>query len=288
MTEHTGDRGHKIPSLKHSCGVSFPMMIEQRVEIVSNQPISKHTWLMGLRSPEITEEARPGQFVMLRVGDGLDPLLRRPFSICGTRDDAFLLLYRVVGKGTALMTQLPKRVEISVLGPLGQGFDSREESVLPVLLGGGIGVAPLFFLAQAMRERDFRFLMGFPSEEEIITTERLGLPPLRVSVSTDDGSRGFTGLVTDLLSEELDMLPRQAKALTVFACGPKPMLKATAVMAMERGIPCQVSLEANMACGLGACQGCAVPAEREQRKTYFHVCQDGPVFPAEVIDWSEI
>ena len=237
---------------------------------------------------DLAAEAKPGQFVMLRVGDGLDPLLRRPFSICGTRDDVLLILYRVVGKGTALMSGLAERSEISVLGPLGRGFRLSEEGVLPVLLGGGMGVAPLFFLAQALTGRDPRFLMGFPTAEEIITTEHLGLAPLSVSVSTDDGSRGFAGFVTDLLEGDLEAHPSQADSLVVFACGPKPMLKAAAAITMGRGIACQVSLEANMACGLGACQGCAVPADREQERSYFHVCQDGPVFPAEAVDWSEI
>jgi len=278
----------KISSLKALYGISFPMMIEQRAEIVSNQPVTRYTWLMGLRSLEIAGEAKPGQFVMLRVGDGLDPLLRRPFSICGTRDDVFLILYRVVGKGTALMTRLAERAEISVLGPLGRGFGLSEEGVLPVLLGGGIGVAPLFFLAQELTGRDLRFLMGFPTAAEIITTEHLGLAPLSVSVSTDDGSRGFGGFVTDLFKGDLEAYSSKAESLAVFACGPKPMLKAAAAMTMGRGISCQVSLEANMACGLGACQGCAVPADREQERAYFHVCQDGPVFPAEAIDWSGI
>lgn len=264
------------------------MMIEQRAEIVSNQPITKNTWLMGLKSLEIAGEAKPGQFVMLRVGDGLDPLLRRPFSICGTRDEVLLILYRVVGKGTALMTRMAVRAEISVLGPLGRGFGLSEEGVLPVLLGGGIGVAPLFFLAQELVGRDPRLLMGFPTAEEIITTKHLGLTPFSVSVSTDDGSRGFAGFVTDLFERDLNAYLSQADSLAVFACGPKPMLKAVVAMTMGRGISCQVSLEANMACGLGACQGCAVPADRDRERAYFHVCQDGPVFPAEAIDWSEL
>ncbi len=263
-------------------------MIEQRAEIIFNQPLTDNTWFMGLKSREIAGAAGPGQFVMVRVGDGLDPLLRRPFSICGTRDDAFLILYRVVGKGTNRMTGLIKGSKVSVLGPLGRGFDLPGKVTAPVLLGGGIGVAPLFFLSQVLERRDCRFLMGFATASEVITPEHIGLPPFGLSIATDDGSRGYAGLVTDLLRGHLEESQSRAESLSVLTCGPTPMLKAVAAMTMAHGICCQVSVEANMACGLGACQGCAIPAARDRERAYFHVCQDGPVFPAEAIDWSKV
>ena len=186
------------------------------------------------------------------------------------------------------MTGLVKGSKVSVLGPLGRGFGLPGKGVAPVLLGGGIGVAPLFFLSQVIGKANFRFFMGFPTTSEVITPEHIGVPPFSISISTDDGSRGYAGLVTDLLRENLEGYQARGESLNVIACGPLPMLKAVATMTMKRGIFCQVSAEANMACGLGACQGCAIPAARDQERSYFHVCQDGPVFPADVIDWSTI
>ena len=134
-------------------GIEIPRccMIEQHIEIVFNNRINSDTFLMGLRSPEIVKAARPGQFVMIRVRAGSDPLLRRPFSICGIRDDLFLVLYRVVGQGTAIMAEIREGERLSVLGPLGVGFDVPKSEQVPLLVAGGIGIAPLFFLAQSMK-----------------------------------------------------------------------------------------------------------------------------------------
>jgi dihydroorotate dehydrogenase electron transfer subunit len=268
-----------------SKGDKIGIMIDQSVDIAFNRPVNHDTWLMGLKSPQMAETAKPGQFVMLRAGSGIDPLLRRPFSVAGVKDDLFMVLYRVVGKGTAIMAGAKGGERLAVLGPLGKGFDVPREGVLSVLVGGGIGVAPLFFLSQTLRARRVEFMMGFRTAKDIIQPEDDQARKHSLSVSTDDGTEGQTGFVTSLLGIFLDK--NKTRSMCLFACGPRPMLKQVAEMAMVRGIPCQVSLEAAMACGLGACQGCAVKASPNGTRSYYHVCRDGPVFPIQSIDWAE-
>jgi dihydroorotate dehydrogenase electron transfer subunit len=263
-------------------------MIEQKTEIIFNREMARDTFLMGLRSEEIVATAEPGQFIMIRVGPGIDPLLRRPFSICAVQDDELLLiLYRVVGKGTAIMAEASEGNSLSVLGPLGKGFvlpDPREQSIL---VGGGIGVAPLLFLAQSTRIGPIQLMMGFSSAAEIISLEQILDRTMNFVIATDDGSAGHAGPVTDLLEARLNQDEFERDAASIFTCGPEPMMKKVAAMALEHDIPCQASLEAVMACGIGACQGCSVKASSKEGHTYFHVCTDGPVFPVKAIDWND-
>ncbi|MCJ7686647.1 MAG: dihydroorotate dehydrogenase electron transfer subunit [Desulfobacteraceae bacterium] len=261
-------------------------MIEQDIEIVFNRRVAANTFFMGLRSPKIVSEARPGQFVMLKVGRGMDPLLRRPFSICGIReDDLVLILYRVVGQGTAIMSDAMERESLSVLGPLGSGFEIPQRGEKPILVSGGMGIAPLIFLASIMEPGSFTFLAGFGSAKEIVATDEIGSSGLDLSISTDDGSSGHRGLVTELLENRLAGFNGNIKPV-VFSCGPLPMLKEVAAITLYKDVPCQVSLEASMACGLGACQGCAIRRSSEQAIAYYHVCQDGPVFDVKDLDWG--
>ena len=279
------------PVFRNSAVVSAPIigyfssMFEVLTEIVSNQRITGDTWLTALRSAEIAQAANPGQFVMIRVRTGLDPLLRRPFSICGVRDDLFLVLYRVVGKGTRLMTELRGGDKMWVLGPLGRGFAVTDKNTSRLLVGGGIGIAPLIFLDQFHLEKRLTLMMGFRSAKDIISPKRVTGEKRGFLAATDDGTKGHHGPVTDLLEEHLR---KNGGKAVVYACGPKPMLRKVAEMTRAMGMPCQVSLESHMACGLGACQGCAVKASAHSGRSYFHVCKEGPVFEAENIDWEMI
>ena len=263
-------------------------MIEQDSEIVFNRRVAADTFFMGLRSPQIVAEAGPGQFVMLRTGRSMDPLLRRPFSICGVRkDDLVLILYRVVGRGTAMMCDAGEGESLSVLGPLGSGFEMPHKGGTPILVSGGMGIAPLIFLASNMEPGSFSFLSGFGSAKEIVAADEIGPSTLDLSISTDDGSAGHRGLATELLENRLTGLDGKINPV-VFACGPLPMLKKVAAITLDKNVPCQVSLEASMACGLGACQGCAIRGSSEQNTAYFHVCQDGPVFDVNALDWGAL
>jgi dihydroorotate dehydrogenase electron transfer subunit len=260
-------------------------MFELLTEIVSNERLTDDTWLLALRSAEIAHAAKPGQFVMIRVGSGLDPFLRRPFSISGVAEDRFHVLYRVVGKGTGVMTRLKDGERLWVLGPLGKGFAVPEKGTRRVAVGGGIGIAPLVFLCQFFGEKKVTLLVGFRSAKDIIPPQRMVGANSGFLVATDDGTKGHHGPVTDLLEEFIRKNPPE---VAVYACGPKPMLRKVAEMALALRTPCQVSLEANMACGLGACQGCAVKGSARSGRSYFHVCKEGPVFEAEEIDWEAL
>ena len=262
-------------------------MFEQNAKIIFNKKLAPETFLMAIKSPEIVAEARPGQFVMIRVTSGIDPLLRRPFSICGTRgDDLFLILYKVVGRGTAIMSKAKGGQKLAVLGSLGSGFNLPKREGNAVLVAGGIGIAPLIFLAQAMDTGKTAFLTGYRSKNEILPLEPFGLDAMETLISTDDGTAGHHGFVTELLENHLAGLSDDPPL--IFSCGPHPMLKDVAGLALKRNIPCQVSLETGMACGLGACQGCAVRASTKENRAYFHVCQNGPVFDVEKLDWKTV
>lgn len=263
-------------------------MIEQEIIISLNTRVAPDTFLMGFRSPEIAGEAKPGQFVMLRVRRGIDPLLRRPFSICGIgENDLVYIVYRVVGKGTAIMSQTGKGEKLSVMGPLGTGFTFPRIDQTPVLVAGGMGIAPLLFLARAMKIRAMVFLAGFASSRQIIDPDQIGHSSIDISLATDDGSRGYSGTVTDYLAEYLHNQETGRDSITIYSCGPLPMLKKAASTAADFDLPCQVSLETVMACGLGACQGCAIKVlSTEGQLSYRHVCKDGPVFSSSIIDWN--
>jgi dihydroorotate dehydrogenase electron transfer subunit len=262
-------------------------MFEEHAEVAFNKALTRDTWLMGLKSARIAASAGPGQFVMLRVRQGVDPLLRRPFSICGAQGELFLILYRVVGKGTGIMAgDIRKGDRLSVLGPLGRGFRVPAGDGPFLLVAGGVGIAPLLFLASTLNAGSLSFMAGFGSAAEIIPVGEILGSAVSPDISTDDGSAGYPGLVTDLLEERLKQSRTEGSFL--FACGPKPMLKRVALMAKARGMSCQISLEATMACGLGACQGCAVKVSADAQKSYCHVCRDGPVFSVRAIDWEEL
>lgn len=258
-------------------------MFEQETIIAFNRPLADDIWLMGLKSDEIAAAALPGQFVMIRIREGLDPLLRRPFSICGTKKGLILVLYRIIGGGTRIMASRKSGEEVSVLGPLGKGFDLPRPEHIPLIVGGGIGIAPLCFLAQKLGALLVPIMMGAASAKEVIPVGDMDIGLKDISIATDDGSKGHHGVVTDLLRVHLDE-ESMGEQPFVYACGPSPMLRKVAEMTMD-GTPCQVSLEAAMACGLGACQGCVVKAAPEEEKTWYHVCKEGPVFHVGQIDW---
>jgi dihydroorotate dehydrogenase electron transfer subunit len=262
-------------------------MIDQYASVRFNEKVAQETFLMGLESQEITNKAEPGHFVMIRVSEGTDPLLRRPFSICSVEgENLFLILYRIVGQGTLIMSKARKGERLSVLGPLGRGFEMPQSGEIPILVAGGVGIAPIIFLAQRLGSRKALLMTGFRTSDEIVDKKACGLSDYQISIATDDGTAGHLGFVTDLLEDHLDSNKKETPS--VFACGPTPMLKKVAALTQSRGIPCQVSLESLMACGVGACQGCAVRAASTEEQAYLHVCEDGPVFHSESIAWGNM
>jgi dihydroorotate dehydrogenase electron transfer subunit len=266
--------------------------------VLSNQEISSGYYRMRILAPGFGKVGKPGQFIMFRVQTSLPPLLRRPFGIFRTGflpadcegqppKEYLEILYKVVGRGTTIMSGLHEGDRVEVLGPLGRGFDLGVAGNDKILVGGGIGLVPLYMLAQELvKSSRVRLLIGGKRRDDIIMVtefERLGV---NTHIATEDGSLGEEGFVTRVLERKLQKYPRAE----VFACGPMPMLEAVQRLCAAENVPLQVSLEALMACGVGACLGCVVKGagHSEQNPQYLCTCKEGPVFRAERLDWSKL
>ncbi|MGE5455076.1 MAG: dihydroorotate dehydrogenase electron transfer subunit [Methylocystaceae bacterium] len=247
--------------------------------IIKHRKIRDEYYEMEFIAPELARQAEPGQFLHLKVGDNHDPLLRRPISIADVdkAQGTITLLYRVVGRGTELLSRLPVEARIDLMGPLGNGFTTDDSRKSVLVVGGGIGVAPLVYLTRVLISQGVyvQALLGAANSHHLLGRNRLQLLGAQVSCSTDDGSLGLQGRVTDLLDEVLT----QRRFDYYYACGPMAMLQTLQQIGETENIAGELSLEAHMACGIGACLGCAHPVKR-LGTTYAKVCVDGPVFSA--------
>jgi len=230
-------------------------------------------YVLTFESAEIAASVRPGQFLNIRVADGTDPLLRRPFSVYRVDGNSVEILFNVIGRGTAAIRKKRAGDLLDVLGPLGKPFtvDSPDYATA-VLVGGGLGVAPLPLTTRALRAagKSIVTLIGSRTSRGVVSAHLEN-----VNIATDDGSMGFHGTVVDLARSMLR--PNPYPAPKIFGCGPTPMLRALAEFALSTGIPCEVSLEGPMACGIGICQGCPVELKDGEKK-YALMCTDGPTF----------
>lgn len=260
-------------------------MFQHQATVLWNEKISTDCYKIGLSCPEHYSVAKPGQFIMLRLVGQTDPLLRRPFSIHNLitskgQTEGFELLYKVVGKATAILARQQPGVMVDILGPLGTGFIIPRTARVIHVVAGGIGVAPLVFLASLLHGNNFDFsncrvFIGGRTKEDLLCRDDFIHLGLKVVTTTDDGSAGDQCLVTHPLEEAVD---RNRPDLIV-ACGPMAMLDCVVGIAEKHHVPCQVSIETIMACGMGACLGCAVEGRADQER-YLHACLDGPVFDA--------
>ncbi|MDQ1257400.1 MAG: Dihydroorotate dehydrogenase electron transfer subunit [Candidatus Hydrogenedentes bacterium] len=254
-------------------------------EIRVRQEAAPGHFRIAFRAPEIAAAARPGQFCMVQVSEGYHPFLRRPMSFERIFADGISILFKVEGEGTRILANTAPEQELSIQGPLGNGFtiDAREER--HIIVAGGIGVAPFPALAEAITAtcgRPPEVIVAARTEDLLLCIEDFRLMGCTVYVATDDGSAGEQATSVAVL-ERLAPPPGSR----VYACGPMPMLKAAAQAAKTLGLDCQVSLEAQMACGDGACLGCVVESTRENEgERMVRVCADGPVFDAGLIDWD--
>lgn len=256
----------------------------ERARIISNEPMAADWYAMRVESPEIASGAAPGGFVELRAWQGPVPLLARPISIAGTPDSRTILLWiRRVGEGTRLITELRAGEEIDVVGPLGRGFRAPAAGEKVFFVAGSVGAAPLRFVLERSGGGDGTFFFGSASARETpaVMNDDV-LSKIRIVITTDDGTAGRKGFVTDAVRDAL----KREKPDMMQCCGPRGMLKAAAALAAEAGVYCEVSLESYMSCGIGACMGCAVPLADSPDGTYAHACVDGPVFDSKLIDWS--
>lgn len=256
-----------------------------KVKIVSNIQIAKDTYKLSFASKEIAENAKPGQFIHIKVNDNINPLLRRPISICDIEGDIVYIVYRIQGKGTERLASLNINDEIDILGPLGHGVYPVEELAKKhkkvYLIGGGIGSPPLLYAARKLAELNVEVvtILGFADSDQVILEDDFSKYG-KTKVYTIDSSYGRKGLVTDNFTE------RRSDAL--LACGPRPMLKAIKEHENLKDADGYFSLEEHMACGLGACMSCVTKIYKDNNQIeevnddnweYKKVCDCGPVFP---------
>jgi dihydroorotate dehydrogenase electron transfer subunit len=235
-------------------------------------------FVLSFQSPVIAHSILPGQFVNIKPDEATDPLLRRPFSVYRTDGDAVEIIFQVVGKGTAVLRSKQKGDPLDVLGPLGMPYRyDLAEFETAIVVGGGLGVAPLPVLTEALKQSGKKIitLLGARTAGQLVVAHLDNL-----HTATDDGTSGFHGTVVDLLTGVLHQ--REFRNPKIFACGPTPMLRALAALAEREEIGCEVSMEGPMACGFGICQGCPVETVSGERK-YLLMCKDGPTFDARTI-----
>ena len=243
--------------------------------LVEKNKLTPTIYDFRLRNAELAEITRPGQFAHLLVPG---KTLRRPISICDVQGDIIRLVFEIRGEGTKILADTEVGQTINMICPLGNGFDIPKDKKI-VFVGGGIGVPPMLYSAKKAGEGSV-VINGFRDKNAVILTEDFRNTGCRLIETTDNGSYGIHGFVTTPLDEVIDGCDM------ICACGPTPMLRNIAKAAQEHGKPCFVSLEQRMACGIGACLGCAVGINRSDGSfTYKHVCKDGPVFNAEEVAW---
>jgi dihydroorotate dehydrogenase electron transfer subunit len=273
--------------------------------VMSNRTIVPGILRMRLACPDAAQRARPGQFIMLQVSAYTDPLLRRPFSVCSAREDVVDIVYKVVGRGTAAMAAWQPGLRVSCIGPRGNGFSIADTLERAYLVAGGMGIAPLLFLLETLKQStrgasNTIFIGGKTAQDIAVFEDFNVLTQQHIFYATEDASRGFPGLVTDLFANHLKEAGRQhSQSACIYGCGPAPMLSILGASADHQGLECQVSLESRMACGIGACLGCAVKTKASGERavssgaghrmppdSYKRVCADGPVFNSRELVWD--
>jgi dihydroorotate dehydrogenase electron transfer subunit len=235
-------------------------------------------YVLAFTSAAMSRSIRAGQFLNVRVGEGCETLLRRPFSAYHVEKTSIEIVFNVVGRGTAALTRKKEGDMLDVLGPLGRAFGTADPGYdTGILIGGGLGVAPLPLLTSTLKEQGKTLVtfLGARSAAQLVTAHLEYL-----HTATEDGSTGFCGNVIELASSVLREHPVMRPK--IFACGPMPMLRAVASFARSSNIPCEVSLEGPMGCGIGICQGCPVELAGPE-KSYALMCKDGPTFDIRTI-----
>jgi dihydroorotate dehydrogenase electron transfer subunit len=274
-----------------------------KASVKENKQLIKNHYLLTLQPLERIKQPQPGNFFMLSVDSGLDPLLKRPISIHRWLGSDFQLLYRIVGKGTKILSQRKPGDILDILGPLGNSFPYRKTQTKSLLVAGGLGIAPILALAEKITppapplikkgekralasgsKGDLTTLLfyGARTKEEVLCRDELKSIGIEPIISTDDGSFGKKGDIVSVLNKYIAHDSSPLTQYSLFACGPEPMLKSLSALARKKKLGGYVALEQNMACGVGTCLGCVV----NTTKGYKRVCKEGPVFPVEEIVWE--
>ena len=263
-------------------------MIDEKCKVVSHEETGPGYRYLVLEAPKMAAELQPGQFVHVRVPALETSALRRPFSVFDAEGGKVTILYKTVGRGTAALNAVKPGDELSVLGPLGHGFPQKCDGI-PLLVGGGYGVAPLHFLAKRMAKSPASgkgsasplLFIGGRTAADLLALDRFRALGVEVFTATNDGSAGVKGLVTDPLDDELVKIRERGEKFELFACGPDPMLKAVAMRATGTGSKGWISMDRHMVCGVGACYACIQKTVRGNSRC----CIEGPVFAAEDLVW---
>lgn len=248
--------------------------------VVNNTLIDNNIYLIEMFLPGFDGKAEPGQFMMIKIDETYDPFLRRPYSILECKKERLKILVKIVGRGSEMIAQKKKKDRLYVLGPLGVGF-SVDKNSHSVLVAGGMGIAPLWFLARGLMKGKKKFSIVYGERTASLLGKEMDKTfGEMVFFVTDDGSRGLKSTASDALPSFLDNLPYRES--TIYACGPHGMLKEVINFGMGRNIPVYVSLEERMACGIGVCLGCSV--KRKGKYGFLTVCRDGPVFKGDEVE----
>ncbi|KXG74296.1 dihydroorotate dehydrogenase electron transfer subunit [Thermotalea metallivorans] len=255
-------------------------MQERKIcQIIETQCIGPDVYKIVIEKPQGWENIRPGQFFHIRAGEDWYPLLRRPISVCEIQGIGISFVVRKSGKGTELLCSRKPGESLDLLGPLGNGFTIEGEKV--ILVGGGIGTAPLLELCRIFKDKDVTVLLGFRAEPYLV--EVFQRYSHHVKVATEDGSVGYKGYVTTLLEEEL----AKRSMDMIYACGPEVMLKEVQRISRRYGVKSQLAMEERMACGVGACLVCSCKVKAGEGWDYVRTCKEGPVFSGDEVMFDE-
>ena len=262
------------------------MAVNIKAKLLKKEELVTGIFKFSVQADEIIKTAKPGNFIEIRVNDDIEPFLRRPISIHNMdRDNGILeFIFQEKGKGTKILSSRREGELIDIVGPLGFGTFKYSNYQNLAIIGGGIGVFPLYELAKCAQSenKNINTYLGFRNKDLVVLEDDFRNVSNNLTITTDDGSYAQKGFAIDFLKKDIE----EGKIDSIYACGPLPMLRAVKNLALEKNIPCQISLEEKMACGLGVCLGCAVQTAASSKETpeYWHVCKAGPVFQAKDVE----
>lgn len=262
------------------------MSVNIKAKLLKKEELKPGIFKFSVQADDITQIARPGNFIEIRVNNDIEPFLRRPISIYNMDKENGILefIFQVKGKGTTILSERKEGELIDIVGPLGYGTFKYSNYQNLAIIGGGIGVFPLYELAKNAKKdnKNVNIYLGFRNKDLVVLENEFKQVSNKLIITTDDGSYSEKGFAIDFLKKDIE----DGKIDCIYACGPLPMLRAIRELAIEKNMPCQISLEERMACGMGVCLGCAVKTAKSTKEApeYWHVCKAGPVFQAKDVD----
>lgn len=262
------------------------MPVKLQAKLLEKIKLKENIYHFKVEAPQIVNIAKPGHFIEIRVSNNTEPFLRRPISIHNLDKEKGILefIFQVKGEGTKILSERIIGETIDIIGPLGSGTFKYDKYENLAIIGGGIGVFPLYELAKSAKNdnKNVNIYLGFRSKDFVLLEDEFKSVSDKFVLTTDDGSYGEKGFAINFLEKDIE----EGKVDSIYACGPLPMLKAVRELAIEKNIPCQISLEERMGCGLGVCLGCAVKTAKSPKEApeYWHVCKGGPVFRAKDVE----